>query len=79
MELLTSVYDETGFMMILFAAGVCMLSSMNDMAAAGSRVRIVNTGMSFSSLYIPAMYMTEAPPGRMAYFILSLPRFSHSK
>ena len=34
MELLTSVYDETGFMMILFAAGVCMLSSMNDMAAA---------------------------------------------
>lgn len=34
MDLLTSVFDETGFMMILFAAGVCMLSSMNDMAAA---------------------------------------------
>ena len=32
--LLTSVYDEIGFMMILFAKGVCMLSSMNDMAAA---------------------------------------------
>ena len=52
---------------------------MNDMAAAGSRVRIVNTGAPFSILYIPAMYMTEAPTGRMAYFILSLPRFSHSK
>ena len=34
MALLTSVYDETDFIMVLFAVGVCMLLGMNDMTAA---------------------------------------------